>query len=440
MVLLFAPKINHRIQYIVKFVLKEICGLEYLVTSSAEEFLNFRGAKINYSFREFDCEALRICPSDFLFQKGIKDFSPEIREGNPYPVLFPQNHTQVKCHLNYDIFAAAFYLISRYEEYLPYLEDRYGRFEADQSVAYQKGFLEVPLVDIQAMELKRKLMEMFPFLTPHKRSFTFIPTYDIDVAYAYKGKGITRTVLTILKDMLTLDLQSLKLRWQVLTGAEPDPLDTYGFQLELQRRYRLNPIYFFLSGEFGPRDRNINIHSRSFQSLVKTLGDYAQTGIHPSFASNHKPARLRQEIKHLAETLNKPVDNSRQHYLVLRLPETYQNLIKNRIKKDYSMGYASHTGFRAGTCTPFNFYNLTYETETHLKVFPVTVMDGTLKDYMKLTSEEAIKKCQSLIDITKSVGGTFISLWHNDTLSEQGAWKGWREVYTEMIKYAQKKH
>lgn len=99
------------------------------------------------------------------------------------------------------------------------------------------------------------------------------------------------------------------------------------------------------------------------------------------------------------------------------------------------MGFASHAGFRAGTCTPFMFYDLTLESETRLKVFPMIIMDGTLKDYMKLKPSEALEKIRSLIDTVKAVEGTFISLWHNDALTDSGPWEGWQDVYCGLIEY-----
>lgn len=97
------------------------------------------------------------------------------------------------------------------------------------------------------------------------------------------------------------------------------------------------------------------------------------------------------------------------------------------------MGYASLPGFRAGTCTPFPFYDLTSEKETSLRIFPFQVMDGTLNQYMKLSPDEALEECKKLIDEVKKVNGTFISLWHNESLSEMREWKQWRNVYYKLL-------
>lgn len=434
MVLIYTPRITSRIQYIVKFLIGEICGFDYAVTSSSDEFINFRGARINYSDKDIPGDYIRICPSGFLTEKGVRDFTPPMKKNEPWPVLFPDKRK--KCDLGYDLFSSAFYLVSRYEEYLPYLEDRYGRFEADQSFAYQNGFLEIPLIDLQTLDLKEKLIEQFNVAENIQQSFTFIPTYDIDIAYAFKGREVTRNSLAIAKDLLTFNFNNLRDRIKVLTGNLPDPYDTYEFQLELQKKYKLKPVYFFLAARFGYRDKNISVYSKHFFHLVKKMGDYAETGIHPSFASNFKRDRLLEEIKTLANILHSNIEKSRQHYLKIEFPITYTNLIKYNILKDYSMGFASHTGFRAGTSHPFHFYNLNEEKETRLKIYPITLMDSTLKDYMQLDTSQALVNIKKLIDTVKEVNGTFISLFHNDALSNKGQWEGWKDVYIELVKYA----
>jgi hypothetical protein len=138
----------------------------------------------------------------------------------------------------------------------------------------------------------------------------------------------------------------------------------------------------------------------------------------------------------LRSVLNKDISSSRQHFLRIVLPSTYRNLIEQDITDDYSMGYAALPGFRAGICTPFNFYDLDLEIETKLRIHPFAVMDGTLNDYLGLTPADAIDHIKALIKEVKKVDGTFISLWHNESLSDQKRWKGWKRVYEQLIKEA----
>ena len=219
-------------------------------------------------------------------------------------------------------------------------------------------------------------------------------------------------------------------------GRAKDPYDTYDFQLEIQKKYKLKTIYFFLLADYGINDKNVPHYHQEFQSLIKHLGDYAEIGIHPGFNSNQKNEKLKTEKKRLENIIHHQVTKSRQHFLILHIPHTYQKLIDNDITEDHSMGYAEHIGFRAGTCTPFRFYDLDLETPTNLVVYPFAMMEATLKYYMKLNPEDAKEQISAIVKKIREVDGTFIGLWHNETLTDTGLWAGWRDVFVHMVKEA----
>ena len=182
-------------------------------------------------------------------------------------------------------------------------------------------------------------------------------------------------------------------------------------------------------------DKNIHISSKKLQSLIKSISDHSKIGIHPSFASNENFDKLEKEVGRLSKVINREIWRSRQHFLKLRLPDTYRNLIELDITDDFTMGYASHYGFRAGLCSQFYFYDLDLEVETLLKIHPFAIMEGTLKYYMKIGPQNAMPHYKRLIDEVRMVDGEFISLWHNDSLNDSKLWKGWKAIFEEMIAY-----
>jgi hypothetical protein len=195
-------------------------------------------------------------------------------------------------------------------------------------------------------------------------------------------------------------------------------------------------IYFFLLGDYAENDKNVSISSRKFQSLIKSISDYCKVGVHPSFESNEKPARLKLEQSRLEKIVKREITDSRQHFLKLVFPETYRRLIEADITDDYTMGFSGEVGFRAGICTSFYFYDLPRETPTRLKIHPFTVMDATLRYYMKVRPAEVMSYVGPLIREVKAVNGTFITIWHNESLSNQKPWEGWKDVYEEILKVA----
>ncbi len=436
MILIFTHKITKRVQYIFKLYFKTLLGASFDLTSDLEKFKGYSGSKISYCKKNI-AGGIFFNSSNLLFDSGIEGqelgFSTYENNVTFYPV-----HDK-KSVLPFDPFAAAFFLVTRYEEYLPYIRDRFGRFDAHESVASKHGFLDKPIVNIWAEKIKTIISSQYPDVVFKTRHYNFIPTIDIDSAYSFRLKGVVRTVGGFLKSISKLNFSQIMQRIKVLTGLKADPFDTYDLQLHLQKKYNLKPLYFILFAEYGEFDKNIPVNSHQFQRLIKSLADYAEVGIHPSFDSNLCVKKLKIEIETLAKIINREITKSRQHFLKLNFPTTYRNLLSLDISDDYTMGYASETGFRAGICDPYSFYDLDLETETKLNIHPFQVMDGTLKDYQQLTPEEALVKIKAMIDEVKAVDGTFISLWHNESLSNLDRWAGWQYIYENMIKYATSK-
>jgi hypothetical protein len=433
MLLIYTPRITKRLSFILRLLFNDLLGLETAITSQVDEYLACTGPKLAYATCPTTGE-LYLASSGLLFETGISGKELRYFDYEGLRAFFPI-YDDISL-FPFDVLSASFFLVSRYEEYLPHMRDIHGRFQAHTSEAFKQGFLRRPLVNIWALSLKNKLLDKYPGLKFNHRTFRFIPTYDIDAAFAIRHKGVTRALGGFLKAVHQGNFSELKQRVRVLTGLERDPFDTFSQQFEWQKRYNLNPVYFILFADYGLNDKNIPVNNRYFQALIKAIADYAEVGIHPSYGSNSQPEKLEEEIARLSKVLKREITSSRQHFLKLELPATYRNLINLDITKDYSMGYASEPGFRAGICDPFNFFDLDLDIETNLRVYPFAVMDGTLNDYMKLKPDKAFANIKPMLDEVKSLGGTFISLWHNESVSNDGRWKGWLPVYEELLKSA----
>ena len=431
--LIYAPAITGRVRYIFRLVFEDILHVPYELTSDQEEFLNADRPRFIYGDKAFSND-LFFKSSGMLFKKGVEPVDLEPIEFEGTKAFFPVYGEHAV--LPFDVFSAIFYLVTRYEEYLPFVKDLHGRFTAHLSASAKMHILNKPVVNIWAIRIREILTGKYPSLVFPKRKYKFIPTYDIDSAYAYKQKGLVRTIGGYILALRDFRWGEIAQRTRVLTGREKDPFNTFNLQIAYQKKYNLKPIYFFLFAHYGQYDKNINTRNSTFRFLVKSIGDYASVGIHSSYFTNEHPELIAKEIRNLKTVLNKDISCNRQHFLRIVLPTTYRNLIEQDITDDYSMGYAALPGFRAGICSSYNFYDLDLEVETKLRIHPFAVMDGTLNDYMGLNPADAIEHVKALIDEVKKVDGTFISLWHNESLSDQKRWKGWKHVYEQLIEYA----
>jgi len=434
LILVYTHKITPRVRYIFKHIFTRILLTPVGFTSKIEEFVAHNGPKFSYTKVPLGKEFF-IRSNELLFEQGVNDIEINISQWDESPCFFNAGSNS---SIPFDIFAASFYLISRYEEYLPHVRDVHERFTAEQSLAYKHQFLEKPVVDIWALKLKTILKERFPEYHFIEREFTYISTIDVDNAYAYKYKSFVRTLGGFINDFFKLQLRSFWDRLLVLLRIRKDPYNNFEQILALSNTHSVKVIFFFLIADYTTFDTNVSATKRQFRLLIKHIADYASVGLHPSYYTMKNSDMLKKEKERLESITNTPTTISRQHFLRFSLPETYQNLIDLEINEDYSMGYASHVGFRASTSIPFHFFDLDFEIQTPLLVYPFALMDTTLNDYMGLTPKQSLGRTKDLLKEVMMVKGTFITLFHNESLSGYLRWNGWQKVYETMLKMIRK--
>jgi hypothetical protein len=416
--LIFVEKVNERLTYTFDFIFKER-DLSYVFTSSESEFEKSLGPKFNYSKKNI-ANTASITPSKMLFDDRVENYNLNRSLFNEEECLSINGVS--------DPVASIFYILTRYEEYDSSFKDKHGRHIGKKSVLYRFGWHEKAMCD-------RWSENILWFLSAHT-SFTFekkkyrpqiIPTFDIDKAYAYKHKGIMRNVLGYFKDLYAKDTIRTKERSMVLSGSKKDPFDNYDKIFEIQSR-GFDVKLFWMLGNYGKYDKNISHKNRRHRRLIRKMDTIASIGIHPSYRSNSNEFNIHNEIERLQSIIKKHVRSSRQHYLMLFLPKTYQQLIEQEIEDDYSMGYADIIGFRAGTARSFHWFDLTTNKKTSLVIHPFCYMDGSLNEYLELSTNEAEERIAQLYLEIQNYGGQFIFLWHNDTISDYGHWAGWSKV------------
>jgi hypothetical protein len=428
-VIVFSHTITPRLQYILDFIGKETIGAPFQGINDIETFRQHTGPKINYSKERITESEFRIKNTELLFEKGTSEQTIECFETNNYKAFF-----KTEGDFPFDIFAASFYLISRYEEYLPHKKDIYGRYAYENSLAFKENFLHLPLINIWIEDFKNCLQLKFSTLITHHSPFTFLPTYDIDEAYSYKYKQTWRTMGGLMRSALRGEWQMMGERCRVVFGKQKDPFDSFDWMDQLHQQSDLRPIYFFLvSHKTGKYDKNISPSMRSMKHLIEKHSDRYSIGIHPSWQSGDDPEKLKLEILKLGHIAGKQICSSRQHYIRFTLPQTYRQLIDLGIDSDFSMGYGSINGFRASLTSPFFWYDLEKEEQTKLLLYPFCFMEANSFYEQKYSTQKAFEELKHYFGIVRSVNGTLITIWHNSFLGKAKKFKGWREIYKQFI-------
>lgn len=418
MVEIYVDQISERLIYTLDFIFKER-GLTYKLNNDFYTFQASSNHKFNYSERHFE-EIHQLVPSTLLFDEAI--FTYAIGKG-----LF---HEEICLTFNrtVDPLASIFYILSRMEEYTEHRLDEHGRFSSKYSVLSENGWLQKAMSDRWAVDFLNFLSLKVGIDNSFLINYVEIrPSFDIDNAYAYLYKGTIRTNFSIVRDYLKKDKVRIIERKKVFNGSLKDPYDTYDYIEEIvDRGYKVN--LFWLLADYAKYDKNISYKRDEFIALIQRMNQKTISGIHPGYRSNSYPLYVGNEKERLESILDDKVEHSRQHFLRLSISKTYSTLLSIGVKHDYSMGYADNVGFRAGTGRPFLWFDLSKNKITDLVIHPFVYMDGTLNEYLKITTTESCQLIDQLYQELKEFGGDFMFLWHNETIGNYNKWEGWKDV------------
>ena len=241
MILVYTPKITRRIEYIFKHIFINIIGLEVNFTSKVDVFVSFEGPKLSYAPKKLYNE-FYIKSNSILLEQGFSDVDIDVKNWEDSKCFFYNENGTIP----FDIFAASFYLISRYEEYLPHLKDVYGRFSFQESIAHKNNFIEDPVIDIWAYKLKDSLCSFFPNIIFNDRKFKLKTIIDVPSVYYYKNKGFLRTIGGVFTDLIRFNPKNIYSRFLVIFRLQKDPYDTFNWIINKQKQVTDKFMFFFL--------------------------------------------------------------------------------------------------------------------------------------------------------------------------------------------------
>ncbi len=429
MILIYTHTISNRFKYVAELIFKSVLNSNYELTDDLNYFQSKEIPKIAYTTTPTNTPVF-IYSNPILFETEIKAQLPIAnKEFEDFPKFFASSTSDF---LGYDIFAMVFYFASRYEEYLPTETDKHQRFQAENSIAFQYNCLHIPFLNNAILDFSKKLKQAFPNLKFKKRSFNFLSTIDIDNAFAYANKGIQRNLGGFVKDVFTLRFKNAVERVASNLNEKKDPYNTFEQINQLSDETKTALHYFVLIGDYSDYDKNPHFENKQFQHLLKSLSSKFKLGLHPSYFAFSKPEKIKEELIRLESITSKKITSARCHFLRINFPETYRTFINQGITDDYTMIYASQCGFRTGLCMPYQWFDLDRNEQTPLTIHTSVMMEGTLRDYNKLSSQHALNNALQLLTEVKKHGGEFISIFHNDSFTKNNS--EWVKLYQTILK------
>jgi len=426
MLLIFVQKLNPRIPYVFKHVCTRILGVEVKFTSVIEEFIAYAGPKISYGKQAMGNE-LFIQSHGLLMQQGIESIELTVKDWGDTKCFFA---TSEKSALPFDIFSASFFLLSRYEEYLPHVKDAYGRYPSSESIGVKEGFLPQPVVDLWAYKFKEVLLEAFPNLRFKTEQGLIHTLVEAQQPYAYRQKGFFRSLVGYIADLFKLRVSHIFKRSQVLLGFSRDPNDVFHWLIDTSKKSSAKLTVFFLLGEAENFTQSINTRRQKFRMLIKFINDYKDVGLVFSQNALNKYTLQKQEKERLEMITNRSMQGALNAHYLIDLPNVYRNFVELEVRRDFTMVYQDAVGFRAGTCTPFLFYDLDFEIKTPLIIHPIATSTSA---FTGKKEDEIQRQVDNLMTSVRAVNGTFSILFKNTDFSLILPNRVWRTIFSEKL-------
>jgi len=368
-----------------------------------------------------------------IFNATLPEYSNVIFASNEYcpekniPVIYGDDffkEENLELHCGIDIVASTFFMLSRWEEVINRIRDRFSRFIGTESLAYKAGFLDRPVVNEYASMLGEMISRNGGNLNAPMRSFKIIPTHDVDQIFFYPGK---------LKFgyRFARGGYSVKDLYRFITRYNPN----WNFPrlIEISEKRSLQSRFYFLSSSFTIRDKPNNYNHPMVQKLFKEIiARGHEIGLHGSFNASENINLLEEEKNKLETATGLSVKRGRQHYLRFSALTTWKLWDDLGMAEDQTCAYHDVEGFRCGTGDSYPVFDLLGRKQLSLVETPLLIMEGTLKDYRGMDKNTAIQKGSAIVAKCKKYKSPCTLLYHNSSFYGLG-WEGWDKVYEAIL-------
>ncbi len=424
--------------YIFQVLLGQLLGIEYQVVVAERTNYLLRlpsGGTISIEDHFFG----QLPDGDYLHSKNVPTNADTFAQpyeqperltavyGTPKFVFYRQSIT---CGL--DVFASAFFMLTRWEEYITQEQDEHGRFPAKHALAWRAGFLDRPVVNEYANLLWQMLIRLGWQAPRVERQFRLQISHDVD--YPQLWTSPAARLRTLGGSILQRHQPRETLFWlKKHFFRRQDPYDTFEELMDLAEQNGQPAHFNFLGERPKSSDAWYALNAPFVQNVLQKITARGHVvGFHPSYEAYDDPAAFSRELESVRRVSGQAVTSGRNHFLRFSSPHTWQQWADAGLDWDSSAGYSEATGFRAGICDTYPVFNFLTRQQLPLHEKPLLAMDVTLGLYQKLTPEQATAQLEQLRREVRKHQGEFTLLWHNSSWNTY-FWAAWREVYRSFV-------
>lgn len=408
MILIYCTKTSPRIEYVFDHILKLTLHQKFYITNSKPEFIDFKGYKFSYASAPVSNE-LFFQSYGLLEETGLDNLIIKTFEWENIKCFFKVGK---KSAIPFDIFSAIFFLLSRYEEYMPHSSDNLSHFRYHESFAYKENFLETPIIDIWIEKLvsvlKNKINLKCKINSNNQKASIIISSLH---TYKYTNKYPFESYMIWFKNLINLNLWEVIEHFFVLLKIIPDPWEIDNQVKNLLISLKTKVLFFFPFSSNSFFNNETPKTNEYFKTYIKDFFDIFKIGLLPSNNAIKKLKTFELENSNISNLVHTKINGILLKEGLNKISEDYKNLISMDEATDFSMGYIDAFGYRASTCTSFFFYDLSSETKTSLTVTPFCAHQRLIES---TELNKVIDKIQNFNEISKKYSGCFSIILNNE--------------------------
>jgi len=433
-------------EYIIKTLLETFLGLDINISYDSQEIDYLLELPNNAQIVIKDSFFSNFSKKDtYLHENNIPNKINYVKNSfileDDIPIIYGNEILDIKqdkivCGI--DIFASAFFMLTRWEEYVVKKRDKHNRFPDKLSLAYKNNFHKRPIVNEYIEMLWNMIHSLDNSLQRKEKKYSVYITHDVDNIRRYDTlkkyiKALAGDLILRKNPLLWLSTTSDYILYKL--GLKKDTHDTFDFLMDISEKYNLKSHFYFMPNKLGEADARYNIDNPIVAKTIKAIKEREHiVGIHGSYNGYNKADIFKTELNRLNK-FNQKTTEGRQHYLCFENPTTWQLWEDNNLQIDSTIGYSHFAGFRAGTCFEFPVFNILTRSTLRLIEKPLIAMEGAVKEeYNNL--DNFISEIYSLSQLTKKYNGTFVFLWHNNNINVK-EWKNYSKEYEQIIEKIQ---
>ncbi len=408
-------------EYIIDVLFTEFLGIEYIIEYHLEDYylITFNNKKLIIKDFFFNILGENKYLDISNLPTKINHLKNSYTGNKSLPVIYGTDFLEIDDTTiisHQDIFASSFFMLTRWEEFVNPIRDKYERFPGVESVAYKFQFIDFPVVNEYANYLWLLIKKNGYEGNIKSRRFRIIPTCDVDHLFLYTDLTALKYVVRqyLKKRSFTKACKEVILYSKTKIDYNHDPYFSFLKMMETAEKYDNQYNFFFLMGKNTEFDNKFLLEGEVFSNLLAEINQRGHiVGFHPGFDTYNNPI-LWNELKQKFDSyVGKVTVRGRQHFLRFDNPITWRIWDDNNMNWDSTLLYPDVIGFRSGSCYNYTTFDIIKRKKLKLQEYPLIIMDAALKWYLRMSQEKAIEEVKRIKNIVRNYNGDFVFLWHN---------------------------